>query len=260
MALDDISFNNQSCLTLTSTARPTLPPTTEEMSTLNPKTTEIPTTSCKYNQPCLLKIFNTLIKVAHFLFSYLATKLERFMIYSSAHNKCISIDGLSKVTARTCALASPNRMWKWTKYGQLQNIFTLGCLTAPDPPVDWGRVELAVCDKNDGLQMWSCSDDFVRLADTTLNLNFGNFQGGDYVVLFQGTGGWSKWKLFGKEKSICEKRKGIYDQNKSRCSKQCKGRWFDSSPGQAFPFSSFAVEPLRIASNVTYPVIESGNL
>ena len=131
------------------------------------------------------------------------------MIYNSAHDKCISIDGLSKVTARTCASTSPNRMWKWTIYGQLQSIFKLGCLTAPDPAVDWGRVELADCDKNNGRQIWSCLEDFVRLAGTTLNLNFGNVQGGDYLVLYQGTGSWSKWKLFGKEKSICPKRKGI---------------------------------------------------
>ncbi|CAB3980198.1 macrophage mannose receptor 1-like [Paramuricea clavata] len=136
-----------------------------------------------------------------------AANLERFMIYNSAHDKCISIDGLSKVTARTCALTSPNSMWKWTKYGQLQSIFTLGCPTAPDPQVDWGRVELAVCDKSNGRQIWSCSKDFLRLAGTTLNLNFGNVQGGDYLVLYQGTGSWSKWELFGKEKSICEKRK-----------------------------------------------------
>ena len=141
--------------------------------------------------------------------SFLATKLDRFMIHNSAHNKCISIDGLSKVTARTCALVSPNKLWKWTKYGQLQNKFTLGCLTAPDPPVDWGRVKLSFCNKNNGHQIWSCSENFVRLANTTLNLNFGNVQGGDYVVLFRGTGDWSKWKLFGEDMRICEKRKGI---------------------------------------------------
>jgi C-type mannose receptor len=139
----------------------------------------------------------------------LAQSAKGFLIYSAAHNKCISIIGNEIITARPCDLKSANQMWRWTQCDQLQNSFSQTCLSAPETPVNWDRLKLSTCDCHDNHQVWACTDDFVRLNGTILNVNYGNSRGGDSVVLFQGTGTWSKWKVYGEDLRVCEKRKGI---------------------------------------------------
>ena len=70
-------------------------------------------------------------------------------------------------------------------------------------------MEVVTCDRQKVRQIWTCADHMLRPTGTSLNLNFGNVEGGDYVVVFQGTGPWSKWQVFGEANNICLKQKGM---------------------------------------------------
>jgi hypothetical protein len=96
-----------------------------------------------------------------------------------------------------------NQRWRWTQYDQLQSIFNQTCLSVRETPVNWVRVKLSTCDPHDTYQVWTCVDDFVRLKGTVLNLNYGNSQGRDNVVLFDGIGSWSMWKVYGEDVHVC---------------------------------------------------------
>ncbi len=143
-----------------------------------------------------------------YLTSFLALRSNEFLIYNADLDKCVTVEG-SVVTGRSCDLSSSGKVWRWTPFGQIQNIFSLKCLSAPDKPRNWARVELIACNRENLTQIWTCADKLFRPNGLILNLNFGNVQGGDYVVLFQGTGPWSKWQVFGEQKNICSKQQGV---------------------------------------------------
>ena len=106
-----------------------------------------------------------------------------------------------------------NQRWRWTQYNQLQSIFNQTCLSVRERPVNRVRVKLSTFDRHDTYQVWACVDDLVRLKGTVLNLNYGNDQRGDNVVLFDGIGSWSMWKVYGEDVCVCVKkgRKDIED-------------------------------------------------
>jgi hypothetical protein len=54
--------------------------------------------------------------------------------------------------------------------------------------------------------VWVCVNDLVRLNCTILNVNYGNAKGRDNVVLYQETFQLSKWKVYGENVRVCEKR------------------------------------------------------
>ena len=76
------------------------------------------------------------------------------------------------------------------------------------------------CDPGNANQKWSCSENLIRLNNTILNLNYGNYQGAGRVVLFKGTGAWSKWTVFGEDENVCEKRKGKQLYENFACGKR----------------------------------------
>jgi C-type mannose receptor len=108
------------------------------------------------------------------------------------------------ITTQTCNPMTDNQKWRWTQHNQLQSIFNQACLGAPESPANFNRVKLFACDPNKKYQVWVCVDDFVRLNGTILNLNYGNVN--DTVVLYDGTGRWSEWKVFGEDLLVCDKR------------------------------------------------------
>ena len=144
------------------------------------------------------------------IFFAIAQAAKEFLIYNKEHNKCISIEN-EIITARPCNPMTDNQKLRWTQYDQLQNIFNQTCLSAPETAGNWDLVKLSTCDRHDKYQVWTCVGDFVRLNGTLLNLNYGNHQGGDNVVLYNGKGLWSIWTVYGEDVHVCEKRpQGIY--------------------------------------------------
>ncbi|CAB4009737.1 Hypothetical predicted protein [Paramuricea clavata] len=126
-------------------------------------------------------------------------------MYNTYHNKCISIE-YERIAARPCNPMTDNQRWRWTQYDQLQSIFNQTCLSLRETPVNWVRVKLSTCDRHDTYQVWACVDDLVRLKGTVLNLNYGNNNGGDNVVLYNGDGSWCMWKVYGEDVRVCEKQ------------------------------------------------------
>ena len=139
---------------------------------------------------------------------YLVQAGKGFLIYNIAHDKCISIEN-ENITAKSCKPIIDNQRWRWTQYNQLQNILDQTCLGVRETPVNWVRLKLSTCNRHDKYQVWVCVNDLVRLNGTILNLNYGNAKGRGNVVLYQGIKMWSKWRVYGEDVRVCEKRKGI---------------------------------------------------
>ena len=142
------------------------------------------------------------------IFLYLVQAGKGFLIYNIAQDNCISIEN-ENITARSCKPIIDNQRWRWTQYNQLQNVLNQTCLSVRETPVNWVRLKLSTCNRHDKYQVWVCVNDFVRLNGTILNVNYGNPQGGGNVVLYEGILGWSKWRVYGEDVRVCEKRKGI---------------------------------------------------
>jgi hypothetical protein len=129
--------------------------------------------------------------------------VKEFLIYSIAHNNCISIKNES-VTASSCEPMMDNQRWRWTHHNQLQNIFNQACLGVSGTPAEHDRVEMFSCDPNDEYQAWACVGDMIRLKGTNLNLHYDSND--DRVALKTWTGPWTKWNVYGEDKPVCGKR------------------------------------------------------
>ena len=139
------------------------------------------------------------------IFFGIAEAREGFLIHQAEKNKCISIEN-EMITAKSCNPLTDNQRWRWTQYNQLQNILNQTCLSVRETPVNWVRLKLSTCNRHDKYQVWVCVNDLVRLNGTILNVNYGNAKGRDNVVLYQETFQLSKWKVYGENVRVCEKR------------------------------------------------------
>lgn len=65
-------------------------------------------------------------------------------------------------------------------------------------------VSLSPCNGTNELQKWECKNDTLfGIVGDDLHLNFGNTD--EKVVIYKGTGGWSRWKIYGTPDDLCVK-------------------------------------------------------
>lgn len=144
--------------------------------------------------------------------TYFQFAAEQFLIYNPFSKKCITVITGPILNGEECDETSPNQQWYWTTAKQLRNVLTGECLSIPEDAVNWDKPHLGTCDASDRKQIWTCFEELVRVEGETLNLNYGNTKPGykDRVALFDGTGSWSQWTLYGRTKNICTKQIGMY--------------------------------------------------
>ncbi|CAB1349515.1 unnamed protein product [Coregonus sp. 'balchen'] len=127
-----------------------------------------------------------------------------FLIYNQDHNMCVVAVSASQVTVAPCDHTSQNQQFRWASQSRLLSISLKLCLGAQDLK-DWVKVLLFPCDEKSELQHWQCKNETLfGLKDKALHLNYGN-RNEKNMMIYQGSGPWSRWKMYGTQKDLCSK-------------------------------------------------------
>ncbi|KAM9308126.1 macrophage mannose receptor 1 [Gastrophryne carolinensis] len=132
----------------------------------------------------------------------LQLETDTFLIYNDVHKKCLQ-SAQSNVNMATCQADSNAQKFRWISKQQLINVAESQCLAVASI-MDKSQVSLAPCDGGSNLQKWECKNDTLfGIVSADLHLNYGNTN--DKVVLWTGTGTWSRWKIYGALDDLCAK-------------------------------------------------------
>ncbi|XP_075068019.1 macrophage mannose receptor 1 [Mixophyes fleayi] len=127
---------------------------------------------------------------------------DTFLIYNEEHKKCLEAVN-SVISAVTCKESSNSQKFRWISKHQLINVESSLCLAAASKK-DQALVTLYQCDGTSELQKWDCKNETLfGIQGDTLHLNYGNAK--EKVILYKGTGFWSRWKIFGTPDDLCVK-------------------------------------------------------
>ncbi len=127
-----------------------------------------------------------------------------FQIYIPEEARCMSPNEDDFVVAISCDTNDVKQRWYWENDHQLKNENSSKCLDVNEGiRENWTKLRVSICDHLSLTQKWKCSQDLVQVSGTILNMNYGNNDGAGYVVLFDGTGVNSQWKIFGTTANIC---------------------------------------------------------
>ena len=137
---------------------------------------------------------------------YFIGNLTYFHIYNRYHQKCVLRTG-KQISVGPCDLTKCDQKWAWTPSQQI--ISAIGqknpeCISVNDL-VKWNKLMMDSCNSNTSFQKWECKDggDLLSCQGKELYLNYGNY--GAHIVLFSGSGIWSRWIKYSTRRSICEK-------------------------------------------------------
>ena len=126
-----------------------------------------------------------------------------FQIYIPKFARCVSLKD-DFVVAKSCDTNDAKQRWSWENEHQLKNENSRKCLDVNEGILEnWTKLRVSICDHLSLTQKWKCSQDLVQVNGTILNMNYGNTASGEYVILFDGTGTYSQWKIFGTTANIC---------------------------------------------------------
>ncbi|XP_010904068.2 macrophage mannose receptor 1 [Esox lucius] len=127
-----------------------------------------------------------------------------FLIYNQVHNKCVLAVSASEVTVTDCNPSAQDQQFRWASQSRLLSISLKLCLGAQELK-DWVKVLLFPCDEKSELQHWQCKNETLfGIKDKALHFNYGN-RNEKNVMIFQGSGTWSRWNIYGTQKDLCSK-------------------------------------------------------
>ncbi|XP_068091673.1 macrophage mannose receptor 1-like isoform X1 [Hyperolius riggenbachi] len=127
---------------------------------------------------------------------------DTFLIYNEDHHKCLEAQN-SNIMAIACREDNNAQQFRWISGDQLINMAVLQCLTVSSKK-DLAEVMLASCDGDNELQKWECKNETLfGILGESLHLHYGNTK--EKVILFKGSGTWSRWKIYGTSDALCEK-------------------------------------------------------
>ncbi|XP_063777609.1 macrophage mannose receptor 1-like [Pseudophryne corroboree] len=125
---------------------------------------------------------------------------DTFLIYNEEHQKCIEGEN-SILSVATCEEKNNAQKFRWISENQLINVGSTLCLAATAKK-DMALVTLYQCDGASELQKWECQNDTMfGIQGENLHLDYGNKK----VILYNGSGYWSRWKIFGTPDDLCVK-------------------------------------------------------
>ncbi|KAM9712648.1 macrophage mannose receptor 1 isoform 1-T1 [Menidia menidia] len=127
-----------------------------------------------------------------------------FLIFNLDHNKCVKVEKATSVTLSPCNPRSKEQQFRWASESRLLSLSLKLCLGATEIK-DWVKVALFECDESSQLQHWQCKNETLfGLKDRDLHLNWGN-HGERSVMIYKGSGVWSRWRMFGTQGDLCSK-------------------------------------------------------
>ncbi|KAJ1100755.1 hypothetical protein NDU88_005834 [Pleurodeles waltl] len=124
-----------------------------------------------------------------------------FLIYNEEHKRCAQTTSTNSMTAAICNPKSESQQFRWISERQLMNIESKLCLGVPAKK-DLTFVGLLPCDANSDLQKWECKNDTLfGIEGENLHFNYGNKQ--TKIIIYKGSGTWSRWKVYGTNDDLC---------------------------------------------------------
>ncbi|XP_071381660.1 macrophage mannose receptor 1 [Centroberyx affinis] len=127
-----------------------------------------------------------------------------FLIYNENHNKCVKAESATSLTVAPCDPHAKQQQFRWASNSRLLSLSLKLCLGAVEIK-DFVKVLLFPCDENSELQQWQCKNETLfGLKDRDLHFNWGN-RNERNIVIYQGSGLWSRWRIYGTRNDICSK-------------------------------------------------------
>ncbi|XP_078283857.1 macrophage mannose receptor 1 [Rhinoraja longicauda] len=132
---------------------------------------------------------------------------EVFLIHNENHEKCVDAKSEQTVETSDCDVNAKSQQFRWVSGQRLMSVkFTL-CLGVLSK-VNWVPVTLHQCNDTSNLQSWICRNDTLLSIDgADLYFNYGN-KNEKNIMLYKGSGIWSRWKVHGTKDDLCSK---LYD-------------------------------------------------
>ncbi|XP_042329971.1 macrophage mannose receptor 1-like [Sceloporus undulatus] len=147
----------------------------------------------------LLMVF---LSVCHGAVSLVDT--SKFLIYNEDHKLCVHAVSSSYVTASTCNHENEEQKFRWISSHQLMSISLKLCFGVSSK-IDWTPISLYPCDSESNLQKWECRNDTLfAIQGADLFFNYGN-RNEKRIMLYKGSGGWSRWKVYGTKDDLCSR-------------------------------------------------------
>ncbi|XP_047205018.1 macrophage mannose receptor 1 [Girardinichthys multiradiatus] len=151
-----------------------------------------------------LSTFALILCVLQCLYIHAEIDSGIFLIFNQDHNKCMKVESASSVTLAQCNPHAKEQQFRWASEFRLLSLSLKLCLGAAEKK-DWVKVLLFECDESNDLQHWQCKNETLfGLKDQDLYLNWGNFKEKN-VMIYKGSGVWSRWKIFGTLGDLCSK-------------------------------------------------------
>ncbi|MGH0174663.1 UNVERIFIED_CONTAM: hypothetical protein FKN15_068385 [Acipenser sinensis] len=131
-------------------------------------------------------------------------KTSSFLIYNEDHNKCVVAISSSSVQTAACNPSAMSQQFRWVSDDRLVSLSLKLCL-GTQKKGDWVQVLLYPCDEKSELQKWECRNDTLfAIKGEDLYFNYGN-RNEKNVMLYKGSGVWSRWKIYGTKDDLCSK-------------------------------------------------------
>ncbi|XP_058677360.1 uncharacterized protein LOC131569153 [Ammospiza caudacuta] len=151
----------------------------------------------------ILVATNQLLVATNQILVTMANSSPWFLLYNQHHSGCVVASG-QWLSLSLCDPSSPWQRWQWLPGGLLRHAGSGLCAGATrDAPA--ALVALRPCRAGSRLQRWGCARGaLLGLAGTSLHFNFGH-ERQRRVLLYPGTGNWSRWLAHGSHRDVCSK-------------------------------------------------------
>ncbi|KAG1973401.1 secretory phospholipase A2 receptor [Pimephales promelas] len=129
------------------------------------------------------------------------TETSPFLIYNEDHNKCLTVVS-ANVEAASCDESSEAQYFRWISSSRIISL-SLGLCLGAKKIEDWAQIILLPCNESNPGQTWECKNETLfGLKGHPLHLNHRN-EYDKNMVLFTGTGVWSRWQIYGTNENLC---------------------------------------------------------
>ncbi|KAK7145570.1 hypothetical protein R3I93_013341 [Phoxinus phoxinus] len=125
-----------------------------------------------------------------------------FLIYNKDHNKCVYAVSATVVLTAPCDTSFSAQRFRWISSSRIISLAFNLCLGA-EKIEDGSKVILLPCNASNPRQTWECKDEtLLGLKGNPLHLSYGDYEKPN-VMLFKGTGVWSRWLIYGTDGNLC---------------------------------------------------------
>ena len=138
------------------------------------------------------------------LIFFITENMTYFHIYNQAHQKCVLRIG-KRLSVAPCDLNQCEQKWSWSRGQKIisglaqenSECVSVGQL------VKYNKIIMEPCQSNTSFQRWECKDgDLLSIQGQDLYFNFGHH--GVDIVLFTGSGSYSRWVRYSTGRSLCD--------------------------------------------------------